>query len=220
MAAEGDPARLDDAELIRDGLRSLREEGDADGLLRTARSILYWAERLELADPGTFDQELAMFAEPDLKALRCAIRQGEHVLRAPAGNWQTKAMTLLAEVDKHPILSEIAARGRTDLAAAGMEAGELRDLTCRWSPEDSPSVTSIDFYGHKSPVTGCCLLADTRQLATCDMDEVLVWDTDREALVAINRNDDRAEVMDLCGPRSGAWLCGRSTSKAAAWECR
>jgi WD40 repeat protein len=232
MAAEGDPARLDDAELIRDGLRSLREEGDADGLLRTARSILYWAERLELADPGTFDQELAMFAEPDLKALRCAIRQGEHVLRAPAGNWQTKAMALLAEVDKHPILSEIAARGRTDLAAAGMEAGELRDLSCQWSPEDSPSVTSIDFYGHKSPVTGCRLLADTRQLATCDMDEVLVWDTDREALVAINRNDDRAEVMDLCGPRSGAWLCtvhvqggsmGMSVSNKAAlklWDLR
>ena len=207
MAAEGDPVEPDDVELIRDGLQSLRAEGDTDGLLRTARSILYWAERLELADPGTFDQELAMFAEPDLKALRCAIRQGEHVLRAPAGNWQTKAMALLAEVDKHPILSEIAARGRADLAAAGLEAGELRDLSCRWSPEGSPSVTSIDLYGHKSPVTGCHLLADTGQLATCDINEVLVWDTDREALVAMHRNDDRAEVMDVCAPHSGAWLC-------------
>src|SRR5450755_1079819 len=64
------------------------------------------------------------------------------------------------------------------------------------------------------------------------MDEVMVWETDREALVAMNRNDDRAEVMDLCAPRSGAWLCtvhvqggsmGMSMSNKAAlklWDLR
>jgi len=206
VTADGNPDEPDNAELIRDGLRSLREEGDTGGLLRTARSLLYWAERLELAKPGMFDEELAMFTEPDIKALRCAIRQGEHVLRAPAGDWQTKAMALLAEVDKHPILSEIAARGRADLAAAGLGVDELRDLSCRWSPEGGPAV-STDLYGHKSPVTACVLLAGPRRLATCDMAEVLVWDTDRRALVAIHRNDDPAEVMDACAPRSGAWLC-------------
>ncbi len=206
MAAEGDPVEPDVVELIRDGLQSLRAEGDTEGLLRTARSILYWAERMELADPGPFDQELALFAEPDLQALRCAIRQGEHVLRAPSGDWQTKAMALLAELDKHPILSGIAARGRADLAAAGLEVGQPSDLRCWWSPEDSPSVGVIDLHGHKSPVTGCCFLPGPRQLATCDQNEVLVWDIDREALVAVHRDHDGDEVMDACGPHSGAWL--------------
>src|SRR5690349_2159044 len=130
MAGDGDSGEADDAELLRNGLRNLREEGDADGLLRTARSILYWAERLQLADPGKFDEELAMFTESDIKALRCAIRQGARILRAPAGDWQAKAVALLAEVDKHPILSEVAARGRADLAAAGLDDGELRGLSC------------------------------------------------------------------------------------------
>src|SRR5215469_5549213 len=225
MAADGGVGEPDNVELIRDGLRSLREEGDTDGLLRTARSVLYWAERLELANPGMFDEELAMFTEPDIKALRCAIRQGEHVLRAPAGDWQTKAMAVLAETDKHPVLSEIAARGRTDLAAAGLGSDEVQDLSCRWSPEDGSPAVSIDLYGHKSPVTACLLLAGPRQLATCDETEVLVWDIDRRALVAIHPNDDRAEVMDACAPRSGAWLCtvhvpggrlGRSVGNTAA----
>jgi WD40 repeat protein len=206
MALDMDPSEPDDVELLRNGLRSLREEGDADGLLRTARSILYWSERLELAAPGMFDEELAMFTEPDIKALRCAIRQGEHVLRAPAGDWQTKAIALLAEVDKHPILSKIAARGRADLAAADL-GGEVRGMNCRWSPENGqPDVTS-ECHGHRFPVTASLLLADGRHLATCDQAEVLVWDTGRTALVAIHRNDDPAEIMGACAPFSEAWLC-------------
>src|SRR5437868_1551655 len=152
MAADGGAGEPNRVELIRDGLRSLRDAGDTDGLLRTARSLLYWAERLELADSGMFDEELAMFTEPDLKALRCVLRQGGHVLRAPVGDWQVKALALMAEADKHPILSEITARGRADLAAAGLAAGELRNLRCRWSPEDGhpAEAESIDLYGHNS----------------------------------------------------------------------
>ena len=206
MTPDGDASGPDDAELLRDGLRSLREEGDADGLLRTARSVLYWAERLGLADPGAFDEELAMFTEPDIKALRCAIRQGEHVLRAPAGDWQTKAVALLAEVDKHPVLAQVAARGRADLAAAGL-GGEPRGMNRQWSPESGQSAVTSDFHGHQSAVTACLLLDDGRRLATCDRAEVLVWDTGRRALVAIHRNDDPAEIMRACAPRSGAWLC-------------
>jgi WD40 repeat protein len=207
MAADGGAGQPDRVELIRDGLRSLREAGDTDGLLRTARSLLYWAERLELADPGPFDEDLAKFTEPDIKALRCAIRQGGQVLRAPAGDWRAKALALMAEADKHTILSEVTARGRADLAAAGVADGELRDLSCRWSPEDGHPAESIDLYGHKSPVTACLPLTEARRLATCDKDEVLVWDTSRRALVAILRNDDPAEVMGACAPRSGTWLC-------------
>ncbi|MCW2936342.1 MAG: repeat, subgroup [Actinomycetia bacterium] len=204
MAADGEPPERDNPELIRNGLSILRAAGDTDGLLRTARSILYWAERLELADPGKFDEDLAMFTEPDIKALRCVIRQGENVLRTPSGDWRAKAMALLAAADKYPLLSQIAARGRADLAAAGLGAGELRGLSCQWGPEDYlPS----DLFGHKSPVTACRLLADPGRLVTCDQAEMLVWDTGRRALVAMHRNDDPAEVMDACLPRSGAWLC-------------
>ena len=72
-------------------------------------------------------------AEPDIKALRCAIRQSEHVLRTPAADWQTRAVALLAEIVPNWTMAPVVAafqamRGVAFSTATTLvaEAGDLR----------------------------------------------------------------------------------------------
>ena len=105
--------------IIRDALQECRNAGDQEALLSFTRSFRYWALRLDLPDPGSVDDELAEFTEPDLRALRCAIRAGWPVLRTPTGDWRRKGAALLAEAERTPLLASLAAQGRGDLAGAG-----------------------------------------------------------------------------------------------------
>src|SRR5207245_3248681 len=47
---------------------------------------------------------------------------------------------------------------------------------------------------------------DGTVLVTGDDSELLVWDTAAGALRAIHADTDRTEMLDMCAPRSGAWL--------------
>ena len=191
-------------DLIQYGLQICRAAGDLDELLLTARDLRYWARRLELADPGPIDEELALIDEPDIEALRCAIRQAWHLLRAPLGDWRRKGKILLAEVDSRPVLAHLGAQARVFLRNPRPDPPQL---ISRWGPRESRSPALYrELYGHKDAVTACAMPSGSPLLVTVDETEVLVWDVPSGTLCAIHSDGDHAETLDACAPRSGAWL--------------
>jgi WD40 repeat protein len=176
-------------------------------MLRTARSFRYWSLRLELNDPGPVDEELAAITEPDVVALRCAIRQGRRALREPLGDWRLKGAALLEQIAAVPALADIAAQAADLLAAdAGAAAGLLR-LTDLWSarPDSSP-VQCRQLDGHDRAVTICVMIREHPWLVTGDGGEILIWDLDLGVLRAIHSGADASEMLAACSPPSGDWL--------------
>jgi WD40 repeat protein len=193
--------------IIQTGLIRCRAAGDFDQLLRTARSFRYWSLRLELNDPGPVDEELAAIAEPDVVALRCALRQRRRVLREPLGDWRLKGAVLLEQIEGVPALANMATQAR-DLLATGASA-VLRSLrlTNRWSArQDSSPVRCRRLDGHDRAVTVCVMVRDHPWLVTGGGGEILIWDLDLGILRAIHTGDDASEMLAACSPPSGAWL--------------
>jgi len=193
--------------IIQTGLALCRSSGDYQQLLRTARSFRYWSLRLELNDPGPIDEELARIAEPDVVALRCAIRQDRRVLREPLGDWHLKGAALLERIGSVPALADMAAEGADLLAGEPGVGSPPLHLTDRWSERQrSPRVRSRRLDGHDRPVTGCTMLSHQPWLVTADGSEVLIWDMEREILRAVLDGGDGSEIFDACSSESGEWL--------------
>lgn len=193
--------------VIRTGLARCRAAGDFDQLQRTARSFRYWSLRLELNDPGPVDEELAAITEPDVVALRCAIRQGRRVLQELLGDWRLKGAELLDQIDGVPALADMATQARALLATAASATIRPLRLTDRWSPwQDGSPVWCRRLDGHDRAVTVCVMMRDHPWLVTGGGGEILIWDLDLGILRAIHTGDDASEIRAACSPPSGAWL--------------
>jgi WD40 repeat protein len=184
--------------LLRWALVKYRKAGDHERLLLAARSVRYWAQRLETGAAGQVDGELALIPEPDIVALRDVLRRSWHLL-SPLGNWRWMGALLLSQMAEIPVL--VAFTAQADDLGLPLRLANL------WSPHDRGSpVFDRQLDGHAGPVTACILRTDGSWLVACHDQEIRIWDTVNGSHRVIPQGAERMEVLHACAPDSGDWL--------------
>jgi hypothetical protein len=197
-AVDGD--RAYEAYKINHGMVASAAVNDSDVVVRAARLLRYWAERFESGRPGDPDpeQDLAPYPEPDLVALRAAIRQSRHLL-GPLGDWRWTGATLLSRISAVP-----------ELAAMAAQAGRIlgRDaMHVVWSPDlQIPAAFERQLQAHRGRVTFCVMAPDGRWLTTCGPGRIACWDTATGEEQARIDDPRCSDVESACAPSAGSWL--------------
>src|SRR5690348_15244454 len=195
-----DSDRAYEAYTITHGMVASAEMNHSDTVLRAARLLQYWAERFESARPDDPDpeQDLAPYPEPDIVALRTAIRQSRHLLGA-LGDWRWTGATLLSRISAVPELTGMAAQ-------AGQVLGR-NAMRVMWSPDlQIPPAFERQIEAHRGKVTACVMAPDGRWLITCGPGRIVRWDT-ATGEEQIKIDDPRcSDVESACSPSAGPWL--------------
>lgn len=190
--------------LLRHWLSDALDRDDRDSAIEVSRSLRYWAHRLNLADPGDVDRDLASWDLPDLVALRSALRRNRHVLR-PLDSWRSVGASLALRIATDPALAGFTAQADSVLGDAL--------LTPVWP---LPDIWLAEFFRelhHPTELSACAFTPDGSALITAGGGRILLWDVDSGTLQHAYPHAhteepaaEAAEIARLCVAPDGRWL--------------